>query len=539
MTARWLVAFFASLALVAPVYAQNSYGIAGIVVQRPANRPVKSARVTITRNEHPGQHWTVVTAEDGRFSFSNLARGKYSLAAQYRGRSRTYQQHDEFSTGIVVGPSLDSANIIFALPAPAGIAVAVKDQEGEPVANAQIILFEKRVVSGWDQIVRAGQGNTDSSGAKHFAHLSPGTYFVAATGRPWYVQPNFPGQQEPATDQQRAIREQLDVAYPVTYYSGALDALSATPITVTEGNTAQIEITLTSEPALQLELSGNISMPQFWAIGPGGVLFNVPGTGGIKSTSGDRELTGIAPGQYVVSAARFQPGPNVLGPEPLGSARLDMTHNAQLDASQLANTSISGQISFDRSQRPGNLAIVLVNVQNSQIAFGQANQDGSFQMRTRSGGSVQPGRYEIRLADVPGLYIKSIAAKGMNYSNGILEVQDGASAQLSVTIAAGETTVNGIALEDGKPASGALVLLVPEDKNQGTYMPRDQSDSDGTFGLRSAHPGRYTLIAIDDGSDLAYQEPGALKPYLAAGKTVDVPLAADAKLEADVQKRVR
>jgi hypothetical protein len=72
-----------------------------------------------------------------------------------------------------------------------------------------------------------------------------------------------------------------------------------------------------------------------------------------------------------------------------------------------------------------------------------------------------------------------------------------------------------------------MVLLLPQDMSHSLLIARDQSDSDGTFTLRDIHPGRYTLVAIDDGRDLAYQDPAVMKAYLGAGSVLEFPLRSD------------
>jgi hypothetical protein len=66
---------------------------------------------------------------------------------------------------------------------------------------------------------------------------------------------------------------------------------------------------------------------------------------------------------------------------------------------------------------------------------------------------------------------------------------------------------------------------------------RDQSDSHGTFTLNWALPGRYTLVAIDNGRGLAYADPTVIAPYLQAGRVLDLPLANDATVQVEVQPR--
>jgi hypothetical protein len=67
----------------------------------------------------------------------------------------------------------------------------------------------------------------------------------------------------------------------------------------------------------------------------------------------------------------------------------------------------------------------------------------------------------------------------------------------------GEVTLEGIAKGSGKPASGAMIVLVPKNAEANPELfRRDQIDQDRTFGLRSVLPGAYTVMAINDGWDL-------------------------------------
>ena len=51
---------------------------------------------------------------------------------------------------------------------------------------------------------------------------------------------------------------------------------------------------------------------------------------------------------------------------------------------------------------------------------------------------------------------------------------------------------------------------------------RDQADSDGTFALVNVVPGRYTLLAIENGWDLEWANPEILRKFTARGESVTV-----------------
>src|SRR5207248_3941713 len=166
------------------------------------------------------------------------------------------------------------------------------------------------------------------------------------------------------------------------------------------------------------------------------------------------------------------------------------------------------------------VGIVFQKADQYTVANATIAKDGSVTVQENA---LESGQYRIQLANAAGFYLKSINAKGANFSAGELEIPDGASVQLSLVAAKGLTSVNGTAVRGANPFPGAMVLLVPRDLNRTDLICRDQSDSDGTFTLYNVAPGSYTLIAIDDGHDLAYEEPSAIKPYLSQGRAVNVP----------------
>ncbi|MBV9073664.1 MAG: hypothetical protein JOZ10_08545, partial [Acidobacteria bacterium] len=87
----------------------------------------------------------------------------------------------------------------------------------------------------------------------------------------------------------------------------------------------------------------------------------------------------------------------------------------------------------------------------------------------------------------------------------------------------GVGTINGTVMNGDKPLSGALVMLVPPDVADNlSLFRRDQSDSDATFILNDVVPGSYTAVAIQNGWDMEWASPEALRPYLAKGTRVEI-----------------
>jgi hypothetical protein len=81
-----------------------------------------------------------------------------------------------------------------------------------------------------------------------------------------------------------------------------------------------------------------------------------------------------------------------------------------------------------------------------------------------------------------------------------------------------------------------MMVLVPQDPaNNLELFRRDQSDSDGTFTLRDALPGKYTVLALEDAWDMQWSDPEVLKSFLAGGVAVEIRAQDKLKIKVNVQ----
>jgi hypothetical protein len=138
--------------------------------------------------------------------------------------------------------------------------------------------------------------------------------------------------------------------------------------------------------------------------------------------------------------------------------------------------------------------------------------------------NVAVGRYEVVVFGGGKAYsIAHISAEGADVSGHSINVGAGASASVSLKLVSGSVEVQGTVTRAGKGFAGAMVVLVPKNPEvDHDLFRRDQSDLDGTFLLRNVVPGSYTLLAIDNGWDLDWSQPGVIAVYLKHGQTVEV-----------------
>jgi hypothetical protein len=77
------------------------------VVDARSGAALSRCVVEIVDVKHGPEPRTLLTGEDGRFFFDGIPASKYRLSATKRGfLTQAYEEHDNYSTAIAVGPGL-------------------------------------------------------------------------------------------------------------------------------------------------------------------------------------------------------------------------------------------------------------------------------------------------------------------------------------------------------------------------------------------------------------------------------------------------
>jgi hypothetical protein len=158
-----------------------------------------------------------------------------------------------------------------------------------------------------------------------------------------------------------------------------------------------------------------------------------------------------------------------------------------------------------------------------------ANPTGSFAIENVPAG---PQVLQLSIVQPQDFVVKKIEAKGAKVSGTTIETDGTQEVNLIVTVAQSSSMIEGTAMKNGKPFAGAMILLVPEDGTEiERRVRRDQSDSDGTFRLPMVLPGKYALMALENGWEMEWSKPEVLRPFV--GKAVKMKV-----LEGQVQSVV-
>lgn len=524
---RLLISFLIALTLpaVAQQRVQNigqKFEVTGRVVNALTGEALHNASVQLVPTTERAQPLRSEVNANGSFEFHGLAPGKYSLIAQARNfPQQSFEEHENFNTGIVVGPDKISTGIIFRLRPEGLITGRILDEHNEPVREAQVMLFQRSTDTGKRLIEHRRQANSDDQGEYHFNHLRPGIYYVVVLAQPWYrrfLQVNIRrgGSPGSAVDMDPA----LDAAYPITYYPGATEAENAGALVVHPGDRLSADFALAPVPSVHVTVvnnsgdeAGRVMMPNLVSrvFGEASV-FAQPMSSGRQN---EIELSGIAPGEYSLTVTRRG------GTETrMSSQDISLSGDIQLDATAVPSVEeMHGRIKYSGAKPPSNAFLQFRDANSAQGGMGtRPDEHGEFKLQP-----PHAGKYVIALANAPGYAIHSISATGARVTGRTIEITGTDPVELTVEATEGVGQIDGIVMNGDKPVSGTMVVLAPQEiADNVTLFRRDQSDSDGTFTLRDVVPGRYTAIALQNGWDMEWASPEALRPYLAKGTTVVV-----------------
>jgi hypothetical protein len=244
------------------------------------------------------------------------------------------------------------------------------------------------------------------------------------------------------------------------------------------------------------------------------------------------EIYGLPPGRFNVRL-----GTNQGGESTSHSQSMQVTGDAEITLSEASTSgTVSGVATLENGAAMSPAPMIFLRSRaNSEDIGAQLEPNGEFHFK---GQTFSPGIYDVLMGQRSATAVKHMTASGAKVSGRSLEITGGQDIKLNIVLSEGTGQVTGFALKDSKGVDGAMIVLVPEvpDHNLVLFR-RDQSDSDGSFTLPAVHPGKYTVLAIEDGWELEWLNPGVIQKYLPGGETVQVTPNARLEVKVNVQAR--
>lgn len=485
---------------------------------------------------------TTQTDSDGRYSFTALPAGRYTIRASRGGYvNLAYGQRTPSEpvrpVELAEGQALSGVNIV--LPRGGAITGRVVDEFGEPMLQAQVQAYRYQYQPTGERTLQPGGGSavTDDLGQFRLYGLNPGEYVISATSRNQFmpvvnggggnINFTFDG-----SVQNDGLDTRGDEGYAPTFYPGTANPAEAQAVNLGLGQELSVQLQLV--PARLARVSGNVFDSQGRPVTGSAVMLRSsatvigPNRSANSGADGSFNITGVAPGDYYLEV-RPRPQPPAGG---RGNANAPAVPDQEFASVPISvggdlsglhvvtgkGATISGRVIFEGTPPTNGPRIRVVSQPvDPSRSIGLPNPraqdegflaaDGSFEL-TRVTGPIF-----LRVqANGPGIsyMTKSVIVDGVDVADTPFDpTRRGGVSNVTLVLTDKVTDIGGVVTDSrGTPLASSTVLIVAEDLPPGVspqrYQRILQSDADGKFSVRGMPPGRYAAVAAS-GIDAAHQ----------------------------------
>jgi hypothetical protein len=510
--------------------------LAGVVTKEPGSDPVKKALIElIAESQNEGGNYTALSAADGSFRIENIVPGRYRLFVERTG-FQEIDKHRHKSEGRVLtleaGQELKELSI--RLQAGAVVEGRITDEDGDPMAEAQVAVLRQAFVSGRSHWEQAGAERTDDRGEYRIAGLAAGSYFVSVTPPPDFRSLIETTNHMPATSSGGSSTPQATTAYQTTYYPGTTDRGQAASIQLHGGDDFPMNLSLTPNPSLSIRGSVvNLPPRSSAAIMLQSKDFGLVLNGSEMHQDGSFEIRGVSPGTYTIVATVEN------GAMPMIARQSVQLTNANVEGVRLAPQSggvIRGRLRVEANVNgrpdPGQMFLVLRPADGDDDMMGalaegdgfspvaHVSAEGNFEWK-----NVPPGNYSVQISGastMPDWFLKLVMAGGHDGLDTGFNVSGG-TVSLDLLASGNGAFAEGVVTgRKDEAVAEVVVVAVPgvRLRNRPERYRKAVTDQSGRFSLRGLPPGEYTLYAWESLEGEEYYSPEFLKRYEGQGKTL-------------------
>lgn len=567
---------------------QATASIEGVVVKAGSNEPLAGVSVELSRaaGAPAGQAATVITADDGRFVFRDVAAGSYRLVAT-RGDSQyapaEFGQREPGGRGLTIdlGSGQRMMNARLEMAPTGSIGGRVFDADGEPLANARVMALNSVYRDGRRLMNIVEAVRTNDQGEYRLFWLMPGRYYVGVIpqdlrSRAFSVYVTTPGRYGSREDASSPVivrstqqnGETIEETWMPVYYGGGLDEQRALPVDVrAAAHTGAVDVSVANARLRSSRIRGTVVNSATGQPAPAAVVKLVPQRpaahlivpNGTADKAGVFDFGGVTPGKYWLVAA-LNPARGVGQGESFfdvsaGSVAMIPFEAGERDMQNITLTlrpafSITGRLVADAAGSPVDLTRVRVRLLRDPDTLGLPNSeprgtpnapangvpaaDGAFSLR-----GISAGDYRIELSGLPETtYIKSIRLGSADVLAGGLHIEAAPGGILEVIVAANAASIDGAAVNvRQEPAANVTAVLVPELPLRGRadLYKSAFTDGAGRFRLTGIPPGDYELFVWEAVETGAWQDPAFMRGFEGKGQRVHLSESGRSSVRAVVQ----
>ncbi len=404
----------------------------------------------------------------GNFVFDDVEPGRYTLSAERAGYVRgAHGPRPNAATPLVLAAGQKLTGISIKLAPEGVISGKITDEDGDPVARAQVMLYQSRYLNGRRTMTLAGSAvNTAADGTYQITGLVGGRYYLSAQDLQGFVlngPSEAPGSKGP------------EMTYVATFYPNGTDPTSAVGIDVASGNEVRgIEVRL--QKVRIFRVRGRIDATQVANTAlslvpqdsPDAMLITQARPTSQIRPDGTFDFERVPAGTYMIRSQGFRSNSEQGQGTQLYSRQLVTVSTSNVDNVEvrlIPGSDIAGKITVEgqtsASGAPSPTARPAVQIFPLQPGFSgnvgaQSNPDGTFIMK-----NVPPDIYRVALNGLPaGTYVKTIRFGGADVTKAAFDTSTGSSGEIDILLSPEAADLSGVARNSkGDAVAGVTVTL--------------------------------------------------------------------------------
>jgi hypothetical protein len=464
--------------------------VEGTVVRTGTTEPIEGVQVTLSGASRTQTH--VLTDNEGRFSFPNVAPGRYSVRVQRDGYLAPAAQAPAAMT-INMASGQKITGLTYDLVPAGTISGRILDPQGRLAALATVTALRLTYQEGRPTVAPVKTASTNDRGEYRLFGMGPGDYYIRAekalsTGP---ARAYFPGTDDPSLALKVRVSEGTESSkIDVSIQNGVSYKISGTVKSLIDGLNPE-------PPGLQFYLFPVESN----AIVDRPLMVANALTAAADVAAGKFEIRNVQAGRYdmvvVLMDRRGTPARSFLG-----RARVNVPYQdvADIEVTVGEGADLPGKLTYSgtlptapRVQlRPKGL------FQNLSIVadlWAVPAEDGTFTIF-----NAPDLAYHVSVAPLPpDVYITDIRQGSFSlFDVGAIGIGGRTGRNFEIVLDAPGATINGkVPASAQELAAGVAVALIPDERrreNLSLYK-RTTVSASGTFSLTGVAPGRYKLIA--------------------------------------------
>jgi hypothetical protein len=556
----------------APEVPTGTATISGVVLD-PDRQPLRRALVSIAGDMRVNRQ--TVTGDDGRFAFSKLPSGRFTVTASkpgYPPMSLGARRPFRPGSGVLVADGQSLTGLVLTLARGGVLTGTVFDDQGQPMPGVPIQAWELRTaLSGertFDEPSTGGEWvTTDDRGRYRVFGLPPGEYTV---GTAWHYRGDGRDVHVPTEAEIRtaflALTQPLRTApgstsslptaaasvqrfnYSPVFYPDTVDPLTAVTVALGAGDERSgLDIRMQFRP---------MSFVEGVVVGPDGPAAStriglqrrssVQATNVTQSWGTDPDgrfrSTSLGPSEYTLLATTHADGSK---PAMWAAADFAITgaEPVTLTLTLQPGMTMTGRVAFGNDTPLVDLSRVRVSL------FSEGRLTGDTQSTVSASGEltisgITPGRYRI-VASLPGATaadpswtLLRVLADGQDVTDLPIDIAPGGAPLVAITLTDRPTQLAGhVEAPPGQSASDYFVVAMAADSRYWGSLSRRVSstrpDAAGRYVFRNLPPGDYRLALTTDLVPLDLRDAAALSQLLP--HSVPVTLAAGEQKTFDIK----